>query len=271
MLPANRVLGEGIDTEHIFGFMIGSDVGELGEKEFQSETTGRFAKSPGHYGALDQEFEIEAVPVDNFRVELGSTLAAHDIAGVPGIDDIRQLTWQGLSADFRFKFLDRESAPFGFTLDVETHADRIDEMTGATVQNYGSELTLAFDREVIPNVIAAVNLTYQPDWTRFVTTGAAVQESTVGGAFGAMAQVRPGILVGGEARYFRNYDGIGLQSFSGEAFFVGPVAYFQLSEHSRLTATWSVQAWGHQAGVPGSLDLVSFERHQARLVYGLSF
>lgn len=36
---------EGIDTEHIFGFMIGSDVGSVGEREFQSETTGRFARS----------------------------------------------------------------------------------------------------------------------------------------------------------------------------------------------------------------------------------
>ena len=35
---------EGIDTEHIYAFMIGTDVGELGEREFQSETTGRFSR-----------------------------------------------------------------------------------------------------------------------------------------------------------------------------------------------------------------------------------
>jgi hypothetical protein len=35
---------EGIDTEHLFGFMIGSDVGSAGEREFQSQTTGRFPK-----------------------------------------------------------------------------------------------------------------------------------------------------------------------------------------------------------------------------------
>ena len=35
---------EGIDTEHLFGFMIGSDVGSAGEREFQSQTTGRFSK-----------------------------------------------------------------------------------------------------------------------------------------------------------------------------------------------------------------------------------
>src|ERR1700674_955254 len=29
---------EGIDTEHLFAFMIGSDVGEAGEREFQNQT-----------------------------------------------------------------------------------------------------------------------------------------------------------------------------------------------------------------------------------------
>jgi len=94
LLP-RYVAAEGIDTEHIFGFMIGTDVREVGELEFQSQTPGRFAKSAGRYRAVEQELELEAVPVDNFRVELGSSFAAHDIAGVPDIDDRRQLGWQG--------------------------------------------------------------------------------------------------------------------------------------------------------------------------------
>jgi hypothetical protein len=271
LLP-RAAMSEGIDTEHIFGFMIGTDVGEVGELEFQSQTTGRFAKNAGRYRAVEQELELEAVPVDNFRVELGSSFAAHDIAGVPDIDDRRQLGWQGLSADFRYRFLDRQTAPFGFTLDVQPHAGRIDEITGASVRNYGTDVTAAFEREVVPNIaIVALNLTYQPEWTRFSVTGAAVQEATIGAALGTMVQVHPGILLGGEARYFRNYDGIGLQDFAGQALFVGPTAYFQLSERSRLTAAWSVQAWGRPAGTSASLDLVNFERHEARLVFGVSF
>jgi hypothetical protein len=271
-LAPRCVVAEGIDTEHIFGFMIGTDVGEVGELEFQSQTTGRFAKSAGRYRTVEQELELEAVPVDNFRVELGSSFAAHDIAGVPGIDDRRQLGLQGVSADFRYKFFDRQTAPFGFTLDVESHAARIDEITGAPARNYGADVTAVLEREVVPNVaVAALNLIYQPEWTRFPVTGAAVQEATIGASFGTMVKVHPNILLGGEARYFRNYDGIGLQDFAGQALFVGPVAYFQLSERSRLTATWSVQAWGRPAGSAASLDLVNFERHQARLVFGVSF
>jgi hypothetical protein len=45
-----------------------------------------------------------------------------------------------------------------------------------------------------------------------------------------MAQVRPGLLLGGEARYFRQFDGVGLDELAGQALFVGPTAYFQLSE-----------------------------------------
>jgi len=140
------------------------------------------------------------------------------------------------------------------------------------VRNYGTEFRLAVDREVIPNVaVAAINLIYQPEWTRFVGTGAAEQESTVGAAFGLMAQVRPGIFLGGEARYFRKYEGIGLEELAGQALLIGPTAYFQLSERSRLTASWSVQAWGRQAGSKAALDLINFERHQARLVFGVNF
>ncbi|UFX48962.1 hypothetical protein HAP47_0013545 [Bradyrhizobium sp. 41S5] len=263
---------EGFDTEHIFGFMIGSDVGEVGEREFQSQTTGRFAKDTGRYRALNQEMELELVPAPNFRIELGTSFSAYDINRVPGFDDRRQLSWQSVSVDFRYRFLEREAAPFGMTVALETGANRVDETTAAAVRSYGTELTVAFDREVIPNLaVAALNVSYEPEWTRMPRTGAAEQDATIGVAFGLMAKVRPDILIGGEARYFRKYEGIGMDELSGQALFIGPTAYFQLSERSRLTATWSVQAWGQRAGSNAALDLVNFERHQARLVYGLNF
>jgi hypothetical protein len=271
-LLAGGVHAEGIDTEHVFGFMIGSDVGTVGEREFQSETTGRFAKNGGNYRAVGQQLELEFLPAQNFRIEMGTSFAAHDINGVTGFDDRRQMSWQGVSVDFRYRFLDKDTGPFGLTLAVETHADRVDEMTAAVVRNYGTDFTLAVDREVIPNVaVAAINLIYQPQWTRFVGTGAAEQESTVGASFGLMAQVRPGIFLGGEARYLRRYEGIGLEELAGQALLIGPTAYFQLSERSRLTASWSVQAWGRPAGSNAALDLFNFERHQARLVFGVNF
>src|ERR1700737_1603151 len=167
LLP-NGVRAEGIDTEHLFGFMIGTDVGSTGERAFQSQTSGGFSKSSGRYRAISQELELEFVPVRNFRIEMGTSFASHDINGVPDFEDRRQLAWQGVSVDFRYRFLDRDAAPIGLTFQVESHANPIGEPTAAAVQNYGTELALAFDRELVPNfVVAALNLIYQPEWTRF--------------------------------------------------------------------------------------------------------
>jgi len=272
LLQARASAEEGFDTEHIFGFMIGTDVGNPGEREFQSQTTGRFGKGSGTYRALAQEVEIEVVPLPNFRIEVGGTATLHDITGVPDLDDRRQFNFQGASLDLRYRLLDRERAPFGLTVAAELHGDRIDETSGAKGRMYGTDFTLAFDRELVPNfVIGALNLIYQPEWARFEVAGVSEKNSTIGAAFAGMVRVRPDVLLGGEMRYFRQYEGIGLGEFSGQALFVGPTAYFQLSETSRLTLSWSMQAWGRPAGSTGNLDLVNFERHQARLVFGVNF
>src|ERR1700761_5822723 len=263
---------EGIDTEHIYAFMIGTDVGERGEREFQTETTGRFSRQAGTYQAVGQQLELEFVPINNFRVEIGTTLAAYNIEQVPGFLDRTQANWQGASLDLRYRFLDRDSAPFGLTLALESHGNRIDEVTALRAQNYGTELTLALERDLIPGLaVATVNLGYQPEWTHFTGMPTGEQDSTLAAAFGITAQVRPDFLLGGEIRYFRKYDGIGLEELGGEALFVGPTAYFRLSERARLTATWSIQAWGRPAGTSATLDLVNFERQQARVIFGLNF
>ena len=76
-------------------------------------------------------------------------------------------------------------------------------------------------------------------------------------AMAVMAQIRPGFFLGGEARYFRKYDGLGLDDFAGQALFVGPTVFLKLSDRSRLTANWSFQAWGRSAGSTAALDLVN--------------
>jgi hypothetical protein len=92
--------------------MIGTDVGEQGEREFQSQTTGRFFKDCGGYRAISQELELEFVPGNNFRIELGSTFALHDIVGVPGFADASQLAWQGASVDPALQISGSRRGPF---------------------------------------------------------------------------------------------------------------------------------------------------------------
>ena len=145
-------------------------------------------------------------------------------------------------------------------------------MTGAFVRNYATEMTLALERELIADrVVATLNLSYEPEWTRFSGTGLAEQEATDGVAFALMTQVRPGLLIGGEARYLRKYEGLGLENFAGQAFFAGPTGYWQLSEQSRLTLGWSAQVWGRPAASSASAGSHQFRTSSGSPDFRLNF
>jgi hypothetical protein len=261
-----------IDTEHLFAFTIGTDTGELGEKEIEGQTDGRFGKREGSYTALSQALSAEFNPVQNFRMEVSGTSIYHDISGVSGLDDRRRGGWQSLSLDLRYRLLDREHALFGLLIDAEPRWGRIDETTGEPVDQYGIDLTIAIDKELIPNrIVAAFNAIYAPNVFRSRETGVTFHESTLGFSTALMTQVRPGIFFGAEARYLRRYAGLGLDSFAGHAVFLGPTIYANLSERSWIAAGWSTQVAGRAADDPGWLDLTNFERHQARLLFGFTF
>jgi hypothetical protein len=215
---------------------------------------------------------VEFVPVANLRTEFTGAFATYDIAGVTGFADQHYAAPAGLSADIRYRFLDRASAPFGFALGAEPHWGRADEVTGEPGNQYGVDFVAAADWEIVPNrVVAAFNLLYEPETLRSNLTGTWSPESTAGVAIGVMAQVGSGIFVGGEARYLRKYDGAALDAFAGQGFFIGPTIYAKLSEKAWIAAAWSAQVAGQATSSPGGLDLVNFERRQARLLFGVNF
>jgi hypothetical protein len=271
MVPA-AARAEPIETEHLFGFTIGSDVGDVGEREFEGSFAGRFAKRTGTFDAATGTGSVEFVPIKNLRTELTGAVVAYDVAGVGGIPDQHYTAFGGLSADIRYRILDRASAPFGFAIGAEPHWGRADEATGEPVNQYGVDFVVAADWEIVPErIVAAFNLLYQPETMRSSVTGLWSQESTAGMAMGVMAQLRPGIFVGGEARYLRKYDGLGLGTFAGQGFFIGPTIYYKISDRAWVAAAWSAQVAGNAATSAGSPDLVNFERRQARLLFGIRF
>jgi hypothetical protein len=261
-----------IETEHLFGFTIGSDVGEVGEREIEGSVTGRFAKRTGSYNAASGTMSVEYVPLPNLRTELTGVVAGYDVVGVSGLTDQRYATFSGVSADIRYRFLDRATAPFGLAIGAEPHWGRADEVTGEPVSQYGVDFVAAADWEIIPDrVVAAFNLLYQPETMRSKLTGIWSQESTAGVAMAVMAQVRSGIFVGGEARYLRKYEGLGLDTLAGQGFFIGPTVYVKLSKKAWIAAAWSAQVAGRATTSAGSLDLVNFERQQVRVLFGVNF
>jgi hypothetical protein len=261
-----------IDTEFIFGFTAGADVGEVGEKELEHQTITRFGKRDGSYTALSDQLRAEFVPVANFRFEIGVPVAFHHIVGVTGLDDRRQAAFDGLFSEFRYRLLDREHAPFALTVGAEPHWGRVDETSGEPVDNYGGELSIAVDRELIKDrVFGALNFVYDPEVTRSRVTGLWQRDATVGVLGSVTTQVWAGTFVGAEARYLRKYDGLSLDPFAGEALFLGPTMFVRFSRAFAISGAWDVQVAGHAVDVPGSLDLRNFTRHQAMFRLEFSF
>jgi hypothetical protein len=261
-----------VDTEHMFGFITGTDIGEVGDKELESETTGRLGKRAGSYTALSHKLALEYTPLQNLRFEMGAIQSYHDISGVPELDDLRRGAFEGLSFEVRYRLLSREQSGIGLTILAETHWSRVDDTSGQLVNQYGAGLAILMDKELIPNrVVAAFNFLYDPEVKKFQDTGQWSREATYGVGGGLMNQIWPGVFVGAEARYLRHYESFGFDRFAGHAVSVGPNLFIRPSEHWRITATWTMQVAGKTAGDSSPLDLMNFERHDVRLRIGYYF
>ena len=259
------------DIEYHFGFTTGTNIGDLGEKEIESRLEGRFGKRAGSYGALSKKVEAEFVPWRDFRFSVGTSVAYHDIAGVPDLDDRNRGAFNGISLGFRYRLLDREHAPFGLAIEAEPQWARVDGTSGAPVDQYGSQLSVLIDKELIPNrIISVFNLVYEPEASRSRITGEWSRELTFRVATALMVQPQPNIFLGVEARYLRKYEGLALDTFEGHALYVGPTVSAKLGRYW-LLAAWNMQVAGRSVEEPGRLDLKNFERHQVRFKVGFSY
>jgi hypothetical protein len=262
----------GIDTEHLFGFTEGSDIGVPGEQELESETTGRVGKRGGRFRAFDSGLTLKMPLTDWFRVAPGLSFAAYNIDGVPGLADRSVGTFSGAFLETRFRLLQRDAAPFGLTLNVVPGIGRIDGGTGERGRSYGSEFGLLIDRELIPGLlVGAINLGYGLASVRSDASGATTEGSNLELAGALAYQILPGLFLGGEARYVRAYRGLALDDFAGDAVYLGPTIYTTLSDRAWLSFTWGRQVSGRAIGERGGLDLTSFDRHQLRLRIGYTF
>jgi hypothetical protein len=190
-----------LETTHLFGFTLGSDVNAVGEKEAESEAIGRFGKSTGTYNAISEALGVKFVPFQNFSVEPIVSASRFDISGVPGLDDRRQLAYEAASLELRYRLIDREKAQFGLTVGLDPHWARVDDISGAPVDRYGAALLLIVDKELVDKLIfAAFNLIYEPDTIRSRVTGDWQHSSELDLSAAISAQIGPGVLVGAEAR-----------------------------------------------------------------------
>lgn len=265
---AENLTSGDIDSEHLFGFVEGSDLGVPGEAELEWETSGRLGKRLGRFLAVDSGLALKMPLTSDFRLAPGVTFNAYDI-GAPA------RTTGGVNGgvlETRLRLLDRRAAPFGLTLSIVPAYGTVDGGSGAPARSVGTDIGLLADRELIPGkLVAAVNLAFAFASTRLGTMDEQVRGSGIEAAAALSYQVRPGLFVGAEARYARSYEGLALGRLAGEAAYLGPTLYTTLSPQAWASFTWSFQVAGRAADEPGPLDLSSFDRHQMRLRVGYNF
>lgn len=261
-----------IETKYIFGFTTGSGIGLEGEKEFTTDTIGRFRKRDGHYAATETKYEFEFTPSQFIQIEFGALGSTHNIGGVTGLNDRSQFSLAGGFAELRYLAIERTSSnPLAVTLAVEPTVRRTDETSGERVRNFEFETTVNADLELMRNrLFAGFNLLYEPEVTK-TALGDTLREAKLGGSAALSLRIASNVVVGGEVWYLRHYDAANLTAFTGDALMLGPTLYVRFTPKMFMTAAWNAQVWGREVGNPVSLNLAEFQRHRAKLKFAWEF
>jgi hypothetical protein len=260
-----------LETKYIFGFTIGTSVGDQGDAEFEPDTHADFGKRGGSYDVGQTALEYEYTPTQFMQIELGPTVSYYNIHNVPGLDDRDMGTINGFEADIRSLLIDHNRSPLAVTLSLEPEFHSRDETSGDKVVNYGLETRLEADTELIKNrLYLGFNLLYEPETTR-ADLGMWENESTLGVSSALAFQIIPKVTIGADLWYLSHYDGAVFNSFTGDAVYLGPTFYWQITPKILMSAAWEAQIAGREVGVSSELDLTDFSRERARLLLEVEF
>jgi hypothetical protein len=265
-----------VETKYIFGFTEGSGIGLEGEKEFSVDTEARIGKSGGQYFGSETKLEYEFTPNQYVQFELGPFVSAHKISNADGLDDRSGANFAGFFGEIRAILLDRgPTSPLALTLSAEPEWRRIDETSGEPVNNAELELKLNGDLELIAKrLYLGFNLLYEPEATHDPDhIGAGWEMESKAGVSAAISyRIVPSVFLGVEAWYLRHYDGAWLNSFTGDAWFVGPTIYVQLNRKMFMAAAWNAQISGRDVDDPDAkFNTSEFTRHRAKLKVAVEF
>jgi hypothetical protein len=120
-----------VDSEHMFGFTEGTDIGTPFLPEGELEMVGRLGRSEGNYSATSLTASLKYPLSEHFRVAPSITFTRFDISGLTGFEDRNVIGLERLALEFRWRPFDRETSVFGLTFVATPFVGFIDEVTGA--------------------------------------------------------------------------------------------------------------------------------------------
>ena len=259
-----------LDTEHMFGFTEGSDIGTARQLEAEVEEVGRWGREGGTYSAFSTNMILKYPLTDYFRVGGGITVTRFDSFGVSGIDNINAFALDRFTLEFRWRPLDRETSPVGLTFVAAPFYGLVDDVSGAPASAFGAGLIAIVDRELIhERLYGALNLTWQFQRAQPYATQVVEDASLLGFAASFTTRLADWLYVGGETRYLRAFDGMALNTLAGQALYVGPTFYIPVGKGMSLSGAWNMQAWGQSTSAASSLDLTNFESQAFKVRFAL--
>lgn len=255
-----------VDTEHMFGFSEGSDIGTPFQPEAEAELVGRVGRVGGSYNAETLNLSLKYPLSHWFRIAPSVAATRFDIAGNPDMPDLNGIGLERVGLEFRLRPFDREDHLFGLTLVASPFVGFLDAATGAPGTAWGSFFLVAADREVVPDrLFAALNLFYGFARSQDASTGWLVDGSELSFSAAATARLWEGLYLGAEVRYRRGFDSLAFGNLLGQAVYVGSTFYATLGKGASLSGAWNIQAWGQTTGLDQGLDLTLFERQMFKL------
>ena len=258
--PAAQRAGAEVDSEHMFGFTEGSDIGAVRQLEAEVEEVARWGREGGTYSAFSSTLNLKYPITDYFRIAGGLTVTRFDSYGVTGVDDINAFAFDRFTAEFRWRPLDRETWPVGLTFVAAPFYGFVDDVSGAQASAFGATLIAIADRELIHDKLyGALNLVWQFQRAQPYATQTIEDASLLGFAASFSTRIADWLYLGGEARYLRAFDGMALNTLAGQAFYVGPNFYLPFAKGMSLSGGWNIQAWGQSSGAASNIDLTNFE------------
>lgn len=254
---------ETLDTEHIFGFAEGSDIGPRGEWEFESFTGGGFGARAGNVD-VGNDTSLRYTLTDELRLSAGGLLDYFGNRNVPGAAGRSEPSFGGVIAEARWNILNWRTAPFGMTLSLDPEWRRAGPAAGKPNDSYSAAAALLVDKELIPEkFFMAINLIYSAFFLP-LKGGLEHDDSFTIIASGSYA-LGPNIFFGAEIRH-ENLAQNG--NLNAHALFVGPQLYARLGATLSVTLAFAAQLPDFAAR---ALDLKNFDRHQIGLRLAYSF